>query len=180
MTVARHQKSPCPRTTCPLLLRVRPFQLGVRASEKQLGVRGVLTSGESVCAAPVTDRPRNRMLGWPVATGPWHHIRPDTPHACIMGKSAMRPVCVGPKQRSIGAEKTSKNFFPLVASSPIRTGGIRPRTQQALPEKIPSRACWLCCYLNANLIGRDNRPCGRNHHTGRYRSGQSVATAFEA
>jgi hypothetical protein len=76
--------------------------------------------------------------------------------------------------------KNLEKLFRLLISSPIRTGGIRPRTQQALPEIIPSRACWLCCYLNANLIGRDNRPFGRNHHTGRYRIGQALATTFEA
>jgi hypothetical protein len=72
-----------------------------------LGVRGVLTSGTSYCApAPAERRTLSSRLNTP--SHGWLDTMSDglPPDAHIMGKSAMRPVRIGPKQRSIGAEKT--------------------------------------------------------------------------
>jgi hypothetical protein len=85
-----------------------------------------------------------------------------------------------PEKRSIGAEKTWKNFSGCWLARLFGRGEFAQERNKPHPRIIPSGACWLCCYLNANLIGRDNRPFGRNHHTGRYRIGQSLATTFEA
>jgi hypothetical protein len=133
-----------------------------------------------MCPAPATDRPRTSPIG--LANREWRRGIPSGPIRRMLVSWASLPC--GPyasaRNSAASAQKKLEKLFRLLVSSPIRTGGIRPRTQKTLPEKIPSRACWLCCYLNADLIGRDNRPFGRNHHTGRYRIGQALATTFEA
>jgi hypothetical protein len=162
------------------LLGVRRFPLGVRRSPKLLGVRGVLISGEFVCLASAADRLRASSIG--LARRKRRRSILSGPIGRVPASWASLP-CAPLASAKMAQHRRRKNLeklFRLLISSPIRTGGIRPRTQQALPEIIPSRACWLCCYLNADLIGRDNRPFGRNHHPGRYRIGQSLATTFEA